>query len=111
MPIRHTFAGCCARTARGHAAAEPPRRVMNSRHDRGGRRHTTVHVRFAPKAIVRSPSSDLSLVPLSTICTAAKKRAYSITSSVRAMSDGGTFEAEGLGGFEIDCEGLTAIRK
>jgi hypothetical protein len=24
-------AGCCARTARGHAAAAPPRSVMNSR--------------------------------------------------------------------------------
>jgi uncharacterized protein YchJ len=30
-PIVGTFAGCCARAASGHAAAAPPRRVMNSR--------------------------------------------------------------------------------
>src|SRR5262249_18904876 len=31
MPIRGIFPGCWARAASGHAAAAPPRRVMNSR--------------------------------------------------------------------------------
>ena len=30
-PMVGSFAGCCARAASGHAAAAPPRRVMNSR--------------------------------------------------------------------------------
>ena len=35
-------------------------------------------------------------------CTAAKSIAYSITSSARASSVGGTVEAERLGGLEVD---------
>jgi hypothetical protein len=30
-PMRRIRSGCCARAARGHAVAAPPRSVMNSR--------------------------------------------------------------------------------
>ena len=30
-PMRRTRSACCARAARGHAAAAPPKSVMNSR--------------------------------------------------------------------------------
>jgi hypothetical protein len=63
MPIRRTstpegIAACCARAARGHAAAAPPSSVMNSRRfmpNMGLPRHPV-----APRTI---PSSKMLLSP------------------------------------------------
>ena len=63
--MRHTFTGCCARPATGHAAAAPPKRVMKSRQaalnavrlarDDNKRGHEGVHGEVAPK-LLRIPA-------------------------------------------------------
>jgi hypothetical protein len=73
-------------------------------HDRGGRSHTTVHVRFAPKADKRA---DVSLCPLSAISGCEQSQQgrplfdHLVGTAEQHRWDG---KAERLGGLEINDE-------
>jgi len=109
------IAGCCARAASGHAAA-PPRSEMNSRRfiamslnprtlrsiagqarasqqkrpDRNHRRQSAAHVRFASESGRGERHSLSPLCAKSGHSHCSKSIPYSITSSARASSIGGT---------------------
>jgi hypothetical protein len=59
-------------------------------HDLGRRSFTAMHVRFAPKATIRSSSCDRSRCARTGLMHCSKLYLYSITSSATESSDGGT---------------------
>ena len=109
---RHSIGQACKEMTFSRSNGSPPRRLMNSRRRIATPEARTSHrtgkiewpggvidVRFGSQADVCSALADVRLVPKADSCSAAKS--YSITSSARASSVGGTVMPSALAVFRL----------